>query len=72
MTSRFPQGQYTHSIALNPRRRARRSTNVIVIVILVQSVALAALGWDAPAVISIIVASVAILRPTRLFCPLHG
>jgi hypothetical protein len=71
MTRKFPQGQHAHSIALNPYPRTRRSTNVIVIVILVQSVALASLGWDAPAVISIIVATAAVLRSTRVFCPQH-
>jgi len=73
MRSRFPPRQYTHSIPLHPRRRTSRPGDVVVvIVILVQSVALAALGWDAPAVISIIVTTVAVLRPTRLFCQLHG
>jgi hypothetical protein len=72
MRRRFPQRRYTHSLALHPHRRTRPTTNVIVvIVILVQSVALAGLGWDAPAVISIIVTTVALLQPTRLFCQLH-
>ncbi|MGN9907058.1 hypothetical protein ACTMTJ_05805 [Phytohabitans sp. LJ34] len=39
--------------------------------ILVQSVALAALGWDAPAIVSIIVTTAALLGSTRVFCPLH-
>lgn len=63
--------RHVHSITLNrPRRRTGRSINVIVILVLVQSVALASLGWDAPAVISIVVASVAALRSSRIFCPL--
>jgi TRAP-type C4-dicarboxylate transport system permease small subunit len=72
MRRRFPQRQYTHSIVLHPRRRTRRSTNVIVvIVILVQSIALAALGWDASAIVSIIGTTAALFGSTRVFCPLH-
>lgn len=64
--------RYTHSIALHPHRRTRPPTSaIVIIVILVQSVALAALGWEAPAIISIVVTTAALIQPTRLFCQQH-
>jgi hypothetical protein len=43
-----------------------------VIVILMQALALALLGWEAPIVISIVGAPVALLRPARGFYPIHA
>ncbi|MFD0747213.1 hypothetical protein ACFQ1L_39470 [Phytohabitans flavus] len=42
------------------------------IVVVVQAITLALLGWEAPIVISIIGAPVALLRPARAFYPIHA
>jgi hypothetical protein len=72
MTKRFPRRRPANSIEPFPPRRPRHSSVVIVILVIVQSVAVAALGWEAPAIISIIVAPVVVLRPTRAYCPRHA
>ena len=71
MTTRIPPRRRTCSITTVPHRQPRHSL-VIVIVILVQALALALLGWEAPIVVSIIGAPAALLRPARAFYPIHA
>ncbi|BCB73872.1 hypothetical protein GCM10022251_13030 [Phytohabitans flavus] len=72
MTMRFPPRRHTNSITPVPHRQPRHSSTVIVIVVVVQAITLALLGWEAPIVISIIGAPVALLRPARAFYPIHA